>query len=285
MRNLFLPAWYLPNGTINAAENQLEEASSSCERWGIWCGILVVVSVVVELVIAWVEPPYNTFLEASAITDAGVGIGIVGEVLFGMFNNRIQTELRTRSNDKLGTAVKTAGEANERAAKLEREAAEARGKVADIERLTAWRHIHSDDAKKVVDAIRPIVDSLDVLIEYEASDRESYAYSVEFWTIFSQAGAKVRFSPNSYPLSNMFGVFLSAEGGVGGGFVASQFAKAKVTLWVQNKDLSTHLSNDEDPPNLYIFVAPRPPPFITDPIDKRGSVAPAMADPGQQPNE
>lgn len=118
-----MPAWYLRNGTINATENQLESASSSCERWGIWCGALVVAAVIAELVIAWIEPPYNTFLVDSAIADAAIALGIVGEVAFGMRDGRIQTELRKRSNEKLGAAEKAASEAGQRAAEASLELA------------------------------------------------------------------------------------------------------------------------------------------------------------------
>jgi hypothetical protein len=60
-RKFPLPEWYLPNGTINAAENQLESASSSCERWAIGCGGVVVFSVIASVVIAWIGPPYKIF--------------------------------------------------------------------------------------------------------------------------------------------------------------------------------------------------------------------------------
>src|SRR5581483_3546948 len=100
-----LPAWCLPNGTIKSAdENALDKASSSCELWGGACGALVIAGVVAEWLIAHVQPPYETFLIESSYADAAVAIGIVGEVLLGMRNNRIQTELRKRSNAKLEAA-------------------------------------------------------------------------------------------------------------------------------------------------------------------------------------
>jgi hypothetical protein len=170
VRKLFLPAWYLPNGTINATESSLEEGSSSCERWGIWCGALVVVAVIAELLIAWIEPPYVTFLTDSAIADAAIAIGIVGEVLFGMWNNRIQTELRTRSDDRLSAAITATSKANERAAALEKEAAEARERTAVIERLTAWRRIDHDFRQTLSDAFRSTAPTLRLRIEYQLDD-------------------------------------------------------------------------------------------------------------------
>jgi hypothetical protein len=110
VRKLLLPAWYLPEGTINASDDELGSASSSCESWGLVCGALVVAAVAAEVVIAWIEPPYGLFLRLSLPTDIAVAFGIVGEVLLGMRNNRLQTELRRRSDGKVT-------EANLRAAK------------------------------------------------------------------------------------------------------------------------------------------------------------------------
>jgi hypothetical protein len=115
-----LPAWYLPKGVINATDNQLELASSSCERWGLVGAGLVVAAVITELIIAWVEPPYNSFLTDSAIADGIIALGITIEVLLGtMWNNRIQTGLRIRSNAKVADAVTHAADANERATKVD----------------------------------------------------------------------------------------------------------------------------------------------------------------------
>jgi hypothetical protein len=108
-RRFPLPEWYLPKGTINASDSDLEGASSSCERWGLGFAGLVVVSVIAELAIAWAAPPYLLFLRLSAVADGGIAIGIVGEIALGtIWNNRIQTELRKRSNEKVADANKRA---------------------------------------------------------------------------------------------------------------------------------------------------------------------------------
>lgn len=109
----------MPNGRINATESQLESASSSSEWWAIGFGGLVIVAVSASFIISFIEPPYATFLFDSLFTEAGTAIGIVGEVGFSIWDSRIQTELRKRSNDKLGAAKKASGEANERAAEAQ----------------------------------------------------------------------------------------------------------------------------------------------------------------------
>jgi hypothetical protein len=38
VRKFLFPTWYLPKGTINASDDELDEASSSCESWGLVCG-------------------------------------------------------------------------------------------------------------------------------------------------------------------------------------------------------------------------------------------------------
>lgn len=118
-RNSF-PAWRLPNGRINASDDQLEIASSSCGAWEWGCAALVVVAVIAEFIIAYIHPPYDSLLNqlGTSAADAAIALGIVGEVIFSRLDSRIQTELRSRSNKKLGVAEKAAGEANERAAIL-----------------------------------------------------------------------------------------------------------------------------------------------------------------------
>lgn len=119
-RNAF-PSWRLPDGMIKATENQLDGASLSCERWEWGCAGLVAIAVAAEFVIAWIHPSYSSSLErwGSAWADLAVLFGILGEVFFSRRDSKIQTELRKRSNDKLGAA-------EERAAKLEIEAAQLR---------------------------------------------------------------------------------------------------------------------------------------------------------------
>jgi hypothetical protein len=70
VRKLPLPAWYLPNGKKNALELELERASSSCERWAIWCGAGVVFAVAAELIIAWCDPPYEKWRKISPEQEA-----------------------------------------------------------------------------------------------------------------------------------------------------------------------------------------------------------------------
>src|SRR6202050_2410242 len=131
-RILPLPEWYLPKGTMNASDAQLEGASSSCERWGMGFAGIVGVSGVAQLIIVEAHPSYLSFLTYSAVTDAAVAIGIAVEVLIGtIWNNHNQTELRRRSNAQRASAIESAAEAGARAAEATAQAAEAKGRALD----------------------------------------------------------------------------------------------------------------------------------------------------------
>jgi hypothetical protein len=272
MRKLFLPAWYLPNGTINAAESQLEDASSSCERWGIWCAALVVVGIIAELVIAYIAPPYNSFLTDSTIADAAVAIGIVGEVSFGMWNNRTQTELRKRSNDKLSDAI-------DRAAKLEREAAEARERTAAIERLTSWRKIPEDKRATIADGLRPIATTLNVFIEYQTGDPEAWSFANDISHVFLVAGLQqeqeqIRGTNNSFLFETIFGVHLSANPDtVNGEIIIAAFASAGIPITIREWSglWMAPVPPNRPRPNVRIFVAPKTPPALAEWIEANRS--------------
>jgi hypothetical protein len=254
VRKLPFPAWYLPKGTINATEGDLEEGSSSCERWGLCCGTLVVIAVIAELVIAWIEPPYKTFLAESAITDAAIALGIVGEVMFGMLDGRIQTELRRRSNDMVA-------EANTIAAQAIKEAAEARERTAEVEKLTAWRRIKPEQYSSIIKAIRDGAAEIDLLVEYERGDAEAFSYARQIAWAFEQAGVtKIRGDANSYWAPGIFGVRIASEPAIDILSIMDAFSAAGIEPVTDNMDLSRHLPRNVPAPNLYFFVAPKTPP-------------------------
>lgn len=261
---VLLPAWYLPSGVTNATVSQLETAALSCERWGLGGAGLVVFGVIAELIIAWAQPPYAAFLTESAFADGAVAVGITIEVLLGtMWNGRIQTELRDRSNKQLETAEKTAGDAIERAAKLEKEAADARGRVADLERLTAWRHISPEQSAEISSALKFMADSIRVLVEYERADPEACSYSYEIATIFSVLGVKsIRWGPNSFMGAAKFGLYATSEADINLPFVRGIFEKAKMPVDEMGMTLGLKLTSPGARPNLYFFVGTKPPPFF-----------------------
>jgi hypothetical protein len=241
--NRFLPAWYLPAGTINAADNKLEDASSSCELWGIWCGALVVAAVIAELVIAWIEPPYITFLTDSAIADAAIAIG-VGEVLFGMRNNRIQTELRNRSNKALQ---------------------EATDRATILERIALPRRISPQGEIKSIEYLRPIAAGLHVHLDFQSGDAEAFIFANDIARTFRMAGCPpVTGGPNSFPYEVVIGVHYSAVSPALESQIRTAFATLEIPcqtrawnpLWLQP------ISQTAPRRNIRIFVGPKPPPDL-----------------------
>jgi hypothetical protein len=198
VRKRFLPAWYLPNGTKNADENELEGASESCERWSIWCGTLVIVSIIAELILAVIQPPYESFLKLSVLSDAGVAIGIVGEVLFAMWNNRIQTELRVRSNTKLAGAIAHASDANERAASAELE-------LTRLKAQLAWRTITTQQEMLLKHSLSEL-SGASVMIWHFIHDPESQNFSEDIAAIFRLSGWSTIVQPARFKGNFAFGI-------------------------------------------------------------------------------
>jgi hypothetical protein len=96
---------------------------------------VVIVGVCLEVFIAIENPPYGIGLQrwGSLFADIMIALGVGGEVLFGAIDSRCQSELRRRSNARLAVALTQAGEAHERAAKLDVEAAQLRQQLAPRE--------------------------------------------------------------------------------------------------------------------------------------------------------
>jgi hypothetical protein len=84
------PAWYLRDGTMNAADHNIENASSSCGAWGTSCAVVVALSVVAEFVLVAIQPPYDSPWNrwGGAFLDPAVAIGIIGELIFSRLDAR-----------------------------------------------------------------------------------------------------------------------------------------------------------------------------------------------------
>lgn len=196
----FLPDWYLPDGAKNASENELEAASSSCEVWSKWSGVLVAAAVVFEFVIAWVHPSYNSSLEGwgSFWADVGVFAGIIGEIFFSNTDSKIQTELRDRSNARVKAATIAAGEAHERAATAELETEKLRAQFS-------WRRLSAGQIEKFL-ALLADKPKFSIRIEYVGNDPESNSFAHEIGGLFKTSGWKVGYTSASYAGAVTFGL-------------------------------------------------------------------------------
>ncbi|HEY6026750.1 MAG TPA: hypothetical protein VIV09_07630 [Pseudolabrys sp.] len=180
----FLPGWVLLNGRKNTDENQLEGASSSCERWGIWCGALVIVAVAAEAYIAIRHPEYDSvlFRWGSAATDVLIAVDIVGEVALGMWDGRIQTELRERSNARLASAIQVAADAQKEAAATRLEAEKLKEKVA-------WRTISQEQSNAMQTVLSQNPGAVN--LRWIEGDPEGLYFALELSTVLQNAKWRV----------------------------------------------------------------------------------------------
>lgn len=221
---------------------------------------LIVVGLAGELVLVALSnrPLWEKF--AQAVADLFIIGGVGGELYWErkarVAGNSIQADAKTavaEAKAESDNATARAAEANARAANAELEAERLREQFGG-------RHITGEQARKIADAIRGKAASLDVLIEFQLSDPEAFSYGVEISTIFKLAGVeKRRVIGNAYLSGMVFGLWIAASPESEAASVAGMFKDAGIGLWMFEKDLSTHLPRNEQPPNLYIFVAPKLP--------------------------
>jgi hypothetical protein len=279
-RKLPLPAWYLPKGTIYATKNQLEEASSSCELWGVGCGGLVVIAVIAEFVLATLHPPYDSPSErwGSAVADALIALGIVGEVSFSIWDGRIQTELRNRSNKRVEAAERTLAEATDRLAQVEFDngylgektaQAEERTVAAEAEtaRLKAafgWRSLSDRNAAKLVNALRGKL--VTVGITHMQNDPESQNFSWQLCQMFESAGIRPGVVMCSYAGPITFGIRVAPNGpaseaiGTALKDVGIEFTVGPFPIW----ETAIGGERGAGPKHGSIYIGPKPMPLTTE---------------------
>src|SRR5437762_1429038 len=122
-----LPPWRLGTSVKSASEPELDRLSEGSVIVE-WCfAVLVIAGVFGEFFIALKNPPPNSDLArwGPVAADFAVGFGVAIELLASVVSHICQTELGRRSNDRLGELELEAGYAEERAAMLANQAAEA----------------------------------------------------------------------------------------------------------------------------------------------------------------
>jgi hypothetical protein len=225
------------------SEMSIDETRSEWGAWSVVAGLVLEIVLATAKSLGYEDPNVENW--GGVLADCLIALGVYAEIHFGRKASQGNAELRRR--------------ADERSAKLEKEAADARGRVADIERLTAWRRVSDEQAEQIASAIGHMADEIDLLVEYERADPESWAYSLELTKVFVAGGVKkIRRVGNSYVPDLVFGIHMAASSLINFSFIAGEFSKAKISAQIDKMDLSTHLSRAEAPPNLYVFVGPKP---------------------------
>jgi hypothetical protein len=240
-------------GRPSRTDQNLRDAISRNETAALWSAGAVVFGLILEVIFvaAFHEPPETIVSHWGPVAaDAIVALGVAGEVFFGR-KSRIDSEELTRRSE-------------ERAARLEKEAAEAHERTAEIERLTGFRRVSYEQLQKIRSVIRPLAGTLNLLIEYQYGDTEAFVYARDLSVTF-RGIATIRLGPNSFLDTSAFGLFVAASPAVDIELIAQSFIGAGIEFGRLDTDLSTHLPGNVPAPNLYIFVAPKPPPPLTSP--------------------
>jgi len=131
-----------------AAATATRVAFVSANSWAGWATIMVAAGVLIELIVLFIFSKEMDWREKAAVAIASVLIvsGVAGEWWFGGIAADASEKLEIDANAK-------AAAANERAANLERDAAQLRLELA---RLKAPRNLDPDAQKRVADTLRPL---------------------------------------------------------------------------------------------------------------------------------
>jgi hypothetical protein len=246
---------------LGLKNNDLKSISDFNSAWADRIALLILLGLSVDIAAVFVSD--DVWRKGFTIAaDSLIAVGVWGELWFAK---------RAREADDGRVA-----EANASAARAQKEAAEARERTAEIERVTAWRRISEEQHRHIVNVIRPIAESLDLIIEWQIGDPEAFTYMQQIADVFASAGVKsIRGFQNSWLDRPVFGLFVTGSKEINLSFVTDAFAEVSIYLLSANVNLSTHRPRNEAPPNLYIFVAPKPPlPFAPPkhiPIDASSS--------------
>lgn len=211
--------------------------------------VIILLGILAEAIAELLRHSDHSHLILSMIGNGLVGIGLIHELQA----TRV-TIIDTREDN---------AESERKVAEANKAAAEARERTATIEALTAWRHISEEQYTPIVDTIRSKSQEIDLLVEYERGDPESFGYAREIAWLFQSAGVtRIRADANQYLVPGIFGIHIAAAPEIDVSDIIEAFSTVGIELIVEHKDLSRHFSSNIKAPNLYIFVAPKIPPFV-----------------------
>jgi hypothetical protein len=250
----------------DSRERELKKAESRYDELAKFGGIAVVLGLLIEVVLTVRFPKGVTYLErwGPVFADALIALGVTGEVIFAARARSKAEALKVISDQKVVGANTAAAQAHERAAALEKEAAEARERTAEIEKLTAWRRISPEQHSSISVAIRDAEPKITLRIEYQSGDMEAFMYARGISRVLEQSGATTAVSvgTRSSFTPGAFGVRVASAPEININSIVEAFEAAGIDLRV---DEMPHLPSGVQP-NLYVFVAPRPPPDFDLPI-------------------
>jgi hypothetical protein len=252
--------------SIAALESSLKTTEGSSGGWETFawiCSVAVAVGVAAEIVGIvgeyrddlkdWqrgiVRPPdcpsFARFFWFEILATVIVVGGVFGEAWaskeLASINNQLRmktSELRADSDQLLAWAIQEAGNADERAAANEKQAAKAELELA---RLKAPRSLTEAEKRELIKELKPFAGT-PVTILFEFSDGEVKALMDQLWDVFNKAGWKVGFGSaeqfKTSPAATL-GVDIAEYGDLkmGGVSMPHHFEKASIALSASLKKL------------------------------------------------
>jgi len=236
-------------------EESLLTSASRFETSAKLCGGLVVLGILLEALLALYFSDQKDTLRnfGPVFADLLVAGGVWGELHFGGKRSKSEERLREISNEKVAAANARAAEAMER--------------TAELQKLTAWRHIDPERYRALRDSLHAHVPGIKLAVEYETGDPEAYAYARELALTFRDAGiVALRFQSNSFLVQSTFGLNIAFSFGANFDPIVRALSEAKIDITGVvhiNPEIEAVTRWGNDPPNMQIFVGPKPPPPFT----------------------
>ena len=230
------------------------------ERWSGRATLLILVGILVEVWQVIYFP--HEFIEriTSLAANALIGIGLIIEYIVIVRAVIAGRESQALSDQKVSEANDAAARALERASLLEKEAAEARERAAQIELLTMPRRISLEQRNKIADAVRGKTPN-SILIRYSMFDHEAAVFALELNDVFLEANTVPPDWQGKSDLSDnnlTFGLFIESQPDLYATVVIQAFREAGilVTRGVPRDDLFPNSTGTGT--RLFVYVGHKP---------------------------
>ncbi|MGA2369978.1 MAG: hypothetical protein ABSG11_04870 [Candidatus Korobacteraceae bacterium] len=167
--------------TIQSLTLRAQELGRSVDSWNTWIIVMMALTALAAAGLVYVQR--KAFQAADDLAEVN-----------GQISNILTGQVADAMNRASGATIK-AGEANERAAKNEREAAGLR-KEAEAERLARvkiekqleWRHLTPEQVKLIRGALPPLPSNLTVVVSHFIGDFEGQEYADEIASALAESG-------------------------------------------------------------------------------------------------
>lgn len=163
------------------------DANSARADWAEWA---VGIGLLIELGVLFAFSKSMEKAEKIALVLANVVIvlGVLASAHFTSIAADAAGKLQTDATTKAANAIRDAGAANERAAVLDKEAADEKQRAAAIMRATAWRQFTQEQIASLTRSFSQSAGKLTV--SWSPNDTEALGLAIQFSNIFQEAKIK-----------------------------------------------------------------------------------------------